>query len=218
MKILSFDSSYNSCSVSLLYKKKIFYYQKKCKRQHSKILFPMIKKILFVNKIKLKKINIIAFCNGPGNFTGTRISTNIAQGLSIGSNIPLLQISSLKIIAQEAYNNFLYEKNFFIIMKMNKNRYYYSKYLIKKNFLKKKKKFLSTNKKILLQHLNKIKKRCVFAGNFNPKILKSLKFKNFFIKIKFSHAKYIIPLALKDIKLKKTLVPELVFTKYFHKF
>jgi len=44
----------------------------------------------------------VAFGAGPGSFTGLRIACGLAQGLALARDLPVIGISSLEAIAQEA--------------------------------------------------------------------------------------------------------------------
>ena len=63
----------------------------------------MIDSILSEGGLKIEQIDAIAFSRGPGSFTGVRISTAVAQGLAISSDLPLIPISSLLALAQGIY-------------------------------------------------------------------------------------------------------------------
>ena len=52
--------------------------------------------------MRAEDLDAIAFGAGPGSFTGLRIACGLAQGLAIGRNLPLLGVSTLDAIAEEA--------------------------------------------------------------------------------------------------------------------
>ncbi|VFP88744.1 tRNA (adenosine(37)-N6)-threonylcarbamoyltransferase complex dimerization subunit type 1 TsaB [Candidatus Erwinia haradaeae] len=103
MRILALETTAEACSVALLNQKNQISYFEHCFRKHAQRILPLIKKILENEEVTLKKIDAIAFSRGPGNFTGVRIGASIAQGLALGSNIPLIGISTLEIIAERAW-------------------------------------------------------------------------------------------------------------------
>jgi tRNA threonylcarbamoyl adenosine modification protein YeaZ len=49
--------------------------------------------------ISLEKIDLIAFSNGPGSFTGLRIGLAALKGLSLAKKIPLCPFNTLKVLA-----------------------------------------------------------------------------------------------------------------------
>ena len=55
---------------------------------------------------KLKDLDVIGFGQGPGSFTGVRISVAIAQGLAYSTNLPLVGVSTLAVMAQQTFEQF----------------------------------------------------------------------------------------------------------------
>ncbi len=74
---------------------------------HSERLMPQIDYSLKQCKMTLDDIDLIAVSIGPGSFTGLRIGLATAKGLCFGKEIPLVPISSLKIIAYNVYGTSL---------------------------------------------------------------------------------------------------------------
>ncbi len=60
----------------------------------------MIDELLVDAGISMKQLDGVAFGEGPGSFTGLRISAGVAQGIACGLNIPALPVSCLAAIAQ----------------------------------------------------------------------------------------------------------------------
>lgn len=73
------------------------------KSQASK-LAPMIQECLDEAGMTLKEGTAVSVSKGPGSYTGLRVGVSTAKGLCFGSNIPLIGISTLEIIAREAAN------------------------------------------------------------------------------------------------------------------
>ena len=71
-------------------------------RQHTRALPNMMTAVLEQSGLKQSRLTHIAYANGPGAFTGIRIATASAQGLGIGLGIPLVPISTLAVLAQQA--------------------------------------------------------------------------------------------------------------------
>lgn len=111
-KILAFDTSCEACSVALLLGDEVFEDHQKVPRQHTKLLLPMIDGLLKKAGITVNDLDAIAFGAGPGSFTGLRITAGVAQGLGLGADIPLLPISTLATLAEQAYQQWGAEQVF----------------------------------------------------------------------------------------------------------
>lgn len=70
-------------------------------KQNSKMIMPMIKKIL-----GKKKPESIIICNGPGSFTGVRLGVTIAKTLAHTLEIPIRTISTLECLAVSLEDGF----------------------------------------------------------------------------------------------------------------
>ncbi|CAL4321519.1 tRNA threonylcarbamoyladenosine biosynthesis protein TsaB [Buchnera aphidicola (Periphyllus testudinaceus)] len=215
MKLLTFDNSQNMFSVAIKHKKKINYILKYSYKRNNSIILLMIDKILFRQSILLKNINYIAFSNGPGSFTGIRMSIMLAQGLSFGLKIKLIGISNLKILAYKA-RQIIYKKNFLIIIQANKKNVYWGKYIYYKNnlILKNSEKFIS--KKIAYKKLKILKKKWIIVKDFSSDLFKKIKKKNIILDIKNINALDIIPLALEYIQRKKTIKKNIIYPNYLN--
>jgi tRNA threonylcarbamoyladenosine biosynthesis protein TsaB len=103
MPILAFDASTELCTVALhsgvLRHERVEH----AGQRHSEMLLPMIDAMLAKGGVRLDQLDGIAFGAGPGSFTGLRIACGIAQGLALGSGVPLLGVSTLEAIAEAAW-------------------------------------------------------------------------------------------------------------------
>lgn len=112
MKILSFDTSTDSCSVALCVDHQTFSRFEIAPRLHAQLLLPMIDTVLCEAKIHRSDLNAIAFGSGPGSFMGVRLATGMAQGLAFGLSVPVIPISTLQTLAQTVYEKTKEEKVF----------------------------------------------------------------------------------------------------------
>ncbi|MBF7072500.1 tRNA (adenosine(37)-N6)-threonylcarbamoyltransferase complex dimerization subunit type 1 TsaB [Glaciecola sp. MH2013] len=106
MKIIAIDTATEACSVALLngdVRDGVF---ELCPQQHSQRILPMIDEVLKRNDLKIGELDAIAFGRGPGSFTGVRIATGIVQGLALGTELPVLEISTLAAMAQENFERY----------------------------------------------------------------------------------------------------------------
>ncbi|MCW5197722.1 tRNA (adenosine(37)-N6)-threonylcarbamoyltransferase complex dimerization subunit type 1 TsaB [Buchnera aphidicola] len=214
MKLLTLDSSSNYCSVALKNKSNISCINK-LTSNHTDIIF-MIKKILSKNYLLLSDIDYIACSNGPGSFTGIRIAINISQGFNIGLNIPIIGISTLKILSEHARNQ-TNKKNFIAIIQANKKNVYWGKYIFykKKWYLKNKELYIPNT--IALNKIFKLNKIWKIIGILNNFLLykKSIYMKS--LNLYKPSALDIIPLAIQYINEKKKYSFKKIFPNYLNK-
>ncbi|BBA85301.1 glycoprotease [endosymbiont of Sipalinus gigas] len=92
----------------------------------SKDILNKINNILKKNNLEIKDFNTIICIVGPGSFISTRIGICISQGLSFGSNIPILYFSIPEILFLhiKKKSNIFYDKIIFI-MKSYSNEFIY---------------------------------------------------------------------------------------------
>ena len=105
MKILAFDTSSNYCSVALWIDGEILSRSILAEQRHSELLLPILQELLAKSELTLAQLDGIAFGAGPGSFTGLRIACGVAQGLALGSGLPVIGISTLEALAQQAGTN-----------------------------------------------------------------------------------------------------------------
>lgn len=102
MKILAVDAATEACSVALYNEGEITSIFEVCPQQHSQKLLPFIDQVLTDSGIKLSQLDGIAYGQGPGSFTGVRIGVSVTQGLAFGADLPVVGVSNLAIMAQQA--------------------------------------------------------------------------------------------------------------------
>ena len=103
IKILAIESATDSCSVALRVGKNTKQSISMQPRSHSELILPMVDELMSEAGLEIKQLDAIAFGCGPGSFTGLRIATGMVQGLAFGSNVPVVAVSSLAVLAQTAY-------------------------------------------------------------------------------------------------------------------
>jgi len=169
MKILSLDTSGSSISVSLLEDKKIlgeFFLNSGF--LHSKIIFSIVKKLIDITSIKIKDIDFLAVCMGPGSFTGIRIGTSFMDGIAFSLNKPCVRVSSLVGLAYSAYNE-VHMKNedevIYSCMNANCNEIYFASYsfFLGKMHIKLEDTVMNLNKVIKI--IKNEKKNITFVGS-----------------------------------------------------
>ena len=76
----------------------------RCRKHHAEILLPLIDSTLKTAGCALSDIAAFAVTIGPGSFMGLRIGLSTAKGLSYGSGIPVIGISTLHACAARISN------------------------------------------------------------------------------------------------------------------
>lgn len=101
--ILVLDTATEACSVALLHQGNITFLDELSPRTHTQRILPMVDQLLSQAGISLKQVDALAFGRGPGSFTGVRVGVGIAQGLAMGAKLPVIPISNLLAMAEQAY-------------------------------------------------------------------------------------------------------------------
>ncbi|MCY4329197.1 MAG: tRNA (adenosine(37)-N6)-threonylcarbamoyltransferase complex dimerization subunit type 1 TsaB [Endozoicomonadaceae bacterium] len=100
--LLAIDTSTEACSVALSVNGKTEEIFAVIPRLHSQKVLPAVEQLLTDAGINRHDIDAIAFGRGPGAFTGIRIATAITQGLAFALDRPVIPVSSLAALAQQA--------------------------------------------------------------------------------------------------------------------
>jgi len=97
MRFAAIETSTDWCSVAVWSDGEIAALERRAGNRHSELALPMLEKLL-----GKKELDAVAFGAGPGAFTGLRIACGLAQGLAFGRGLPVIGISTLQALAQEA--------------------------------------------------------------------------------------------------------------------
>lgn len=100
-KILCIETSGPICSVAIFqdYDVCVDHMNSDSVFEHAAVLTVLIEKILQENELSPADLDAIALSAGPGSYTGLRIGTSVAKGLCYALDIPLIAISTLKLLA-----------------------------------------------------------------------------------------------------------------------
>lgn len=104
--LLALDTATETCSVALWHHGEMTYLDEIAQRSHTKRILPMVDQLLANSGLQLKQVDALAFGRGPGSFTGVRVAAGIAQGLALGADLPVIPISNLTAMAQQAYEQY----------------------------------------------------------------------------------------------------------------
>ncbi|MEK5176341.1 tRNA (adenosine(37)-N6)-threonylcarbamoyltransferase complex dimerization subunit type 1 TsaB [Heyndrickxia sp. FSL W8-0496] len=100
MKVLAIDTSNNPLGIALLDENKVIgEYITNLKKNHSIRVMPAIQQLMTDCEIEPSQLDKIVVAKGPGSYTGVRIGVTIAKTLAWSLNIPLVGVSSLKLLA-----------------------------------------------------------------------------------------------------------------------
>lgn len=101
MNVLAINSSESILSVALNLGGEVRSRQRISDRNHNLFVLNMIDDLLSEAGISMRQLDAVAFGEGPGSFTGLRISAGVAQGIAFGADIPAVPVSCLAAIAQK---------------------------------------------------------------------------------------------------------------------
>lgn len=103
MKLLALDTSSVACSVALQNGETVIERHEEQPREHTRLLMPMIRKVLDEAGVALPDLDAIVLGNGPGSFIGMRIAASVAQGLAFGAGLEIVPVSSLAAVAAQVF-------------------------------------------------------------------------------------------------------------------
>jgi tRNA threonylcarbamoyladenosine biosynthesis protein TsaB len=100
MKIIAFETSSETLSVTVadgdrLYSEDIA----NAGRENSELALPTMHALLASSNVKLQDVDVIAYGQGPGSFTGVRIACGLAQGLAYGLGVRVFGAPTTRILA-----------------------------------------------------------------------------------------------------------------------
>lgn len=104
MNILVIDTATEACSAALQIGTHRWHRFDICPQQHSQRLLPMVDELLKEAGVTLQDLDGLGYGRGPGSFTGVRIATGMIQGLALGTGLPVVGISTLAAMAQQAHS------------------------------------------------------------------------------------------------------------------
>lgn len=100
--LLAIDTATENCSVALQVGERVFSRAAESPREHSQRVLGFVDEVVAEAGIELTDIQGIVVGNGPGSFTGVRIGVSVAQGLAFSLQCPVVGVTSLAALAQQA--------------------------------------------------------------------------------------------------------------------
>ena len=102
MNLLAIETATEICSAALNIGGRIVERSEIAPRRHAELILPMIESLLAEAGIARAQLDAIAVGRGPGAFTGVRLAIAVTQGLALALDIPVVPVSSLAALAQDA--------------------------------------------------------------------------------------------------------------------
>ena len=96
-------------------------------KNHAKNIYININNIINQSKMNINELDFIALGNGPGRFSGLRVSASAIQAITYVRKIPIVSVSSLMAIAQVAIDNYSLDK-IAVAMTARKGKIYFGCY------------------------------------------------------------------------------------------
>ena len=163
MKVLSVEASGSTASVSILSEKGILgEINLNFKMQHSVLLMPMIEQLLKETSLTISDVDGFVVSKGPGSFTGLRIGMATVKGLALGSQKPVVAVSSLDALAYGIYTE---EGIICSIMDALRSNVYYSLYKVKSGNLESIKEVSTCSLEELIEELKTYNEKIYFVGD-----------------------------------------------------
>lgn len=129
MNILAIDTATEACSAALYVDGEITSTYQLAPREHSRLILKMIDKLLADADVAVSNLDAIAFGRGPGSFMGLRIAAGVVQGIAFAHDIPVIPVSTLKVMAQRAFEQ-TDNKNILVAIDARMDEVYWAAYYL----------------------------------------------------------------------------------------
>lgn len=99
INILAIDTTTTYLSIALQTKSGRSYLLEEVGNKQAEFILGKIQELLSKHNISVEDLNLIAYNEGPGSFTGLRIGLSVAMGIGVGLDIKLVPIPAFAIFA-----------------------------------------------------------------------------------------------------------------------
>ncbi|MBN8568966.1 MAG: tRNA (adenosine(37)-N6)-threonylcarbamoyltransferase complex dimerization subunit type 1 TsaB [Ignavibacteria bacterium] len=126
MNILSIDSSSYKIEFAVFSDSKEIIRHILSEDENADVLIYNIVEYCKKNNFHLKDLDYVSISNGPGSFTGLRISSAIAKGICFASGVKLIEVNSLDVLANKIGTDKIIVS--LIFSNSRTNEFYFAKY------------------------------------------------------------------------------------------
>ena len=102
MNLLAFETSTEACSVAVHCGGQTEERFEIAPRRHAELALPWAEQLLTQVGLTRAQLQAVAVGRGPGAFTGVRLGIGLAQGIALGLDLPVLAVSTLRVLAERA--------------------------------------------------------------------------------------------------------------------
>ena len=99
--LLALDTSTERLSLAVLLGERMFVREVDAGQRHSELALPLMHALLDEARTTLAELDVIAFGQGPGSFTGVRIACGLAQGLALGLDKRVVPVPTQMALAEQ---------------------------------------------------------------------------------------------------------------------
>ncbi len=103
MKILAWETATEQLSVALWLDGAVSERALPAERGGAEQLLAVMRQLLAEAGLGLSQLDLLAVGRGPGGFTGVRLGISVAQGLGFSTGLPVVPVSTLQAVAQDAW-------------------------------------------------------------------------------------------------------------------
>lgn len=135
MNLLALDTSSENCSAAITINGVMYQQQQMTQRGHSTLILGMLDQLFKQADASITDIHALAFGRGPGSFTGVRIGVGVAQGIAFARQLPVIPVSTLAAVAQEAYD-LTGHPNIAVAMDARMDEIYAASYQVQEGFVR----------------------------------------------------------------------------------
>ena len=219
LNVLCVDTSTEACSVAVLCatdtNQVISDHFMLAPREHTQEILPRVEEVLQQSGLTLSEIDVVAYGRGPGSFTGVRIGISIAQGLAYGIDKPMVGISTLQAMAQQAYKTEQLT-DVYAAIDARMGEVYFAHYRLENNLM------VLVNEEVVIKPADllalklKVEENAALVGTgwaIYPELVEYFK-DSAKLDIEFPSSKYMLDQVVNCVKNGETVAPELATPVY----